>query len=40
MKSFLGACAAALVLAVAAWAVLDVVQMPASKAFTTTGARI
>jgi hypothetical protein len=40
MKSFLGACAAALILAVCAWAVLEQVQTPSSKAFATTGARI
>ncbi len=40
MKSFLSACAVSLVLAVGAWIVLDRVQVPSDRAFTTTGARI
>lgn len=40
MKSFLSACAAALILAVGAWVVLERVQLPVDKAYTTTGARI
>lgn len=40
MKSFLAACAAAVVVAIGAWQVLDRVQETTSVAYTTTGARI
>ncbi len=40
MKSFLSACVAAVILAVGAWVVLEQVQIPVEKAFTTTSARI
>lgn len=40
MKSFLAACAAAVIVAVGAWQILDRVQETASTAYTTTGARI
>ena len=40
MKSFLGACAAALILAVCAWVVLERVNVPSSQAYSTTGVRI
>ena len=40
MKSFLSACVAVVLIAVGSWFVLERVQVPSSKAFTTTGARI
>ncbi len=40
MKTFLIACAAAVVMAVGAWLVLEHFQQPVSVAYTTTGARI
>jgi len=40
MKSFLAACAAAVIVAIGAWVVLDRVQETVSVAYTTTGARI
>jgi hypothetical protein len=40
MKSFLSACAAVVILAVGSWFVLERFQEPASKAYTSTGARI
>ena len=40
MKSFLVACALAVILAVASAAVLDRYQEPASIAYTTTGVRL
>ena len=40
MKSFLLACAAAIVVAAVAAAVLDRVQKPVEQAFATTGVRL
>jgi hypothetical protein len=40
MKSFLLACAAAIVLAAVAAAVLNSVQEPVQQAFATTGVRL
>ena len=40
MKSFLSACAAILVIAIGSWFVLERVQQPVSKAYTTSGVRI
>lgn len=40
MKSFVAACAVAVIVAVGAWLVLDRLQQPVSVAYTTTGARI
>jgi hypothetical protein len=40
MKSFLLACAAAIVVAAVAAAFLDRVQEPAEQAFATTGVRL
>ena len=40
MKSFLSACAAALIIALSAWLVLGQIQVPVDKAFTTSGARL
>jgi hypothetical protein len=40
MKSFLAACAAAILIAIAASVILNSVQKPVSVAYTTTGARI
>jgi len=40
MKSFLLACAAAIVLAAVAAAVLNQVQEPVQQAFATTGVRL
>ncbi len=40
MNSFLSGVAAALLIAIGAWAVLDQVQKPAERAYITTGARI
>lgn len=40
MKSFLAACAAAIVLAVIAGFALNAIQEPVDKAFSTTGVRL
>ncbi len=40
MRVFITACAAAIVIALVGVAVLGTVQLPADKAFATTGARI
>lgn len=40
MKTFLMACVAAIVVAVIGGVVLESVQKPADKAFTTTGVRL
>jgi hypothetical protein len=40
MKSFLSACAAVVILAIGSWFVLERFQESATKAYTTTGARI
>jgi hypothetical protein len=40
MKSFLFGCLAAVVIATAAWLVLDRVQSPTDQAYSTTGVRL
>ena len=40
MKSFIAACAAAIVLAVICGALLSSIQEPADKAYSTTGVRL
>ncbi|WP_256565447.1 MULTISPECIES: hypothetical protein [unclassified Bradyrhizobium] len=40
MKAFLLGCAAAIVIAFGAMAILDQVQEPVSQAFATTGVRL
>jgi uncharacterized membrane protein YvlD (DUF360 family) len=40
LKAFLAACLAAIVLAAIAWIVLDIVQEPADRAFTTPYTRV
>jgi hypothetical protein len=40
MRAFLTACAAIIVVSVAAAVLLDLVQEPVSTAFATTGARV
>ena len=40
MKSFLAACAAAIVIGVGAWIVLDNYQRPTAEAYTTSSVRL
>ena len=40
MKSFIIACAAAIVIAIIGWAVLDNVQKPVDQAYTTQYVRV
>jgi hypothetical protein len=40
MKSFIIACAAAIVIAIIGWAALNSVQKPVSQAFSTPYARV
>ena len=40
MKSFLAACVAVVVIAVAGWFVLERIQTPVTVAYTTSGVRL
>ncbi|MFN3349132.1 hypothetical protein [Pseudorhodoplanes sp.] len=40
MKSFIAACAAVIVIAIAGWYVLERYQEPVAVAFSTTGVRL